>query len=252
MSRQRGSDLHPQALRLPQRARAGLFALAEELHAAGSDVTAGEAMRGLFLLALKIARGSAGVTAADVFCLAASNPSASCVRGALESFLWLLGIEPRTTPKFSSTPAPRAEERKTASKRSRRSLHSQALHLPKHVQVELESLAAELWNRGAFVTVGQTTRGLCLLAVEIVHGAAGTELADAFRLAASDPTVEGARRALVAVRLFLEGSPATNPDAPDDPPATTPSPPWFDDDATASDSDSGSCTPSQLPTPRAA
>jgi len=250
MSRHRGSDLHPQALRLPQRARASLFALAESLHTAGCDVTAGEAMRGLFLLALKLAGGSAGVTAADVFRLVARDPSAPCLRSALESFLWLLDIEPHATPKFSSAPATtRAEERKTASKRCR-SLHSQALRLPKHVQVELESLAAELWLPGALVTVAHATRGLSLLAVEIVRGAAGPELADAFRLAASDPTVEGARRALRAVRLFLEGLPATIPDAPDDAPTTTPTPPWFDDDGTTSDS--GSSPSSQTLTPRAA
>jgi arginine repressor len=237
MSKRHGSDLHSQALRLPQRARERLSALAKELHAAGYDLTAAQVTRGLCLLALELTLGRAGTTVAGVFRLAASDPTAPGVRSALDAFLWLLDVEPCTTPRF---PDAHAGERASTSKRARRDLHNQALRLPQRVRDQLESLAAELRVAGADVTAGEVARGLCLLALEIVHDAAGTEIAEVFRIAASDPTAEGTRRALKAVQSLLDGVPSTMPD-----------PPLLDDAAPTTRSEDSS-PPSTLPAARAA
>lgn len=237
MSKHCGSDLRPQSLRLPQRARDRLSALAVELHAAGCEVTAGEVARGLCQLALDLALGSAGATAAEPFRLAARDPSAPSVRCALDTFLWLIDVEPRTTPMFSNACA---VEKTNASNQNGQELNNQALRLPQPVRDQLESMAAELQVAKVRVTAGAAMRGLCLLALEIVYGVAGTEVAKAFRLAASDPSPEGARKALTAVQSLVDGVPSTMPD-----------PPSFNSDAPTLRS-GDSCPPSTIPDSRAA
>lgn len=112
--------------------------------------------------------------------------------------------------------------------------------MPKGVRDELETLAIELRAAGAPVTAAHVTRGLCWLALEILHRAAGTDIANAFRLAASDPSADGARAAFDAVQALLDGVPSTMPDPPplDEP---TPMTPRFD-----------STPPSTIPNARAA
>lgn len=221
MSKQPGSNLHAQALRLPKDARDRLTAVAEELDAAGFHVSAAEAARGLCLLALEIARGGGGATMADVFRLAASDPTAPCVRSALDALLWFLDVDPITKPVLRAVPA---GERTYAESLAGGELHNQALRVPRGVRDQLKTLADELRAAGARVTAAQATRGLCWLALEILDKAAGTGIANAFRLAASDPTTEGARTAFNAVQALLDGAPATTPDPPslEDPTPTTP------------------------------
>jgi hypothetical protein len=96
--------------------------------------------------------------------------------------------------------------------------------VPKGAREQLKTLAAELCAVGARVSAAQATRGLCLLALEILNRAAGTDIANAFRVAASDPTAKGARAAFNAVQARLNGVPSTTPDPPslDEPTPTTP------------------------------
>lgn len=221
MSKLPGSDLHAQALRLPDDARDRLSAVADKLRAAGFPVSAAAVARGLCLLALEIARGSGGATMANVFRLTARNPTANGMRRALDTLLWMLDVEPITKPFVRAV---RAGDRRDDESLAGGDLHNQALRVPKGVREQLETLAAELCAAGTRVTTAQATRGLCLLALEILHGTAGTALANAFRLAASDPTPEGARLALNAIHALFDGEPSMTPDPPslDDPTPTTP------------------------------
>jgi hypothetical protein len=143
------------------------------------------------------------------------------MRRALDTLLWMLDVEPITKPFVRAV---RAGDRRDDESLAGGELHNQALRVPKGVRKQLETLAAELCAAGTGVTTAQATRGLCLLALEILHGAAGTALANAFRVAASDPTPEGARAALNAVNALLDGEPSMTPDPPslDDPIPTTP------------------------------
>ena len=237
MTKRHGSELHPQALRLEERTRVRLSALADELCTAGCEVTPAEATRGLCLLALDLALGRAGASLADVVRLAASDPTPQGVHHALDALLWLLDLEPCTTPKLSEA---HAAERSSASKPARPDLHNQAIRLPQHSRDELKSLATELRAAGTNVKARKALRGLCLLALEIAFCAATKDLANAFRLAARNPTAEGVQRALEAVQSLLEGVPSTVPD-----------PPILEDDAPTSPSPT-SCPPSTIPTSRAA
>jgi hypothetical protein len=99
--RGRRRNLHSQALRLPQHARVDLDALTSELRAAGTYVSAAEAVRGLCLLALEIAIGGAGPDLATAFGVAARDPSAHGRHQALEAILQLVDGVPSTTPEPS-------------------------------------------------------------------------------------------------------------------------------------------------------
>lgn len=209
MSSRHGSDLHPQAFRLSRRARDRLSALATELLAAGFDVTAAEAARGLCLLALDLALGFAGADTAAAFRLAASDPTEVGIGKALDAFLNLLEVD---SAERRSLRDARSLEQTHTSGRARRALHTQALRLPQVVRDQFNALALELSADGADVTVGEATRGLFLLALDLAFGFAGTEATYAFRLAARDPTVEGASRALTEVRFLLDPVPSTTPD----------------------------------------
>ncbi|MBK8824799.1 MAG: hypothetical protein IPN58_19985 [Anaerolineales bacterium] len=92
------NTLQQQALRLPQRARDRLAGLAHRLGASGAPVKVAEAARGICLLALELARGAAGGSAANAACIAASDPVQRSVRNALGAFITLLDTEPVTTP----------------------------------------------------------------------------------------------------------------------------------------------------------
>ena len=217
MSKRPSSDLRQQALRLEPRAHELLSTLVNELHAAGDDVTAAEATRGLCMLALELAVGSAGDTIADVVCLAASEPTTPCVRRAVDALLWLLDLEPSTRPQRSKESI---HERTFAPMRSGLDLSNQALRLPPRALDQLKSLAAELRATGADTTAAKAARGLCLFGLDIIYAAPNTEVAKAFRIAAGDPTTEGTRRALEAIKALLDGVPSTVPDPrdPDDGP----------------------------------
>jgi hypothetical protein len=204
-------DLHSQALRISRRARDRMAALTTELRAAGSVVTGCEAARGLCLLALELALGFAGADAAKAFRLAAIEPSAPAVGRAVDAFLELLDVDDAETRSLEDA---RALELTFASGRTRRDLHTQALRLPRGVRDQLEAFAVALRAAGADVTVSEATRGLFLVALDLAFGFAGTEATRAFRLAASDPTAEGAQRALAEVRFLLESVPSTTPDPP--------------------------------------
>jgi hypothetical protein len=143
------------------------------------------------------------------------------MRRALDTLLWMLDVEPITKPFVRAV---RAGDRRYDESVSDGELLNQALRVPKDVREQLETLAAELCAAGTRVTAAQATRGLCLLALEILHGAAGTALANTFRLAASDPTPEGARTALNAIHALVDGELSMTPDPPsvDDPTPTTP------------------------------
>ncbi|MEP7125822.1 MAG: hypothetical protein ABJE95_33130 [Byssovorax sp.] len=222
MSKRPSSDLRQQALRLEPRAHELLSALVNELHAAGDDITAAEATRGLCMLALQLARGSAGDTVADVVRLTASDPTTPCVRRAVDTLLWLLDLEPSTRPQRSKEPT---HEQNVAPMRSGLDLANQALRLPPRALDQLKSLAAELRATGADTTAAKAARGLCLFGLDLIYAAPSTEVAKAFRIAAGDPTTEGTRRALEAIQSLLDGVPSTVPDPfdPDDEPTTTPS-----------------------------
>jgi hypothetical protein len=211
MSIRHDSELHPQALRVSRRTRDRLALLATELLAAGSVVTPAEAARGLCLLALDLALGFAGADAANAFRLAAIDPALHGVGRAVDAFVALLDLD---SAEMRSIQDARALERTFASGRVRRDLHTQALRLPQRVRDQLEAFATELRANGADVTVGEATRGLVLVALDLAFGFAGTEATHAFRLAASDPSAEGVQRALTEIGFLLEPVPSTTPDPP--------------------------------------
>lgn len=219
MIKRRGPDLRQQALRLPERALEDLSALARELRATGSEVTVAQATRGLCLLALELALGQAGTTAAEAFRLAASDPTALCVGIAVDKFLWLFDVEPSTT-RFPPNTHPGG--RFYASDRSDRGLACQGLRVPQRVRDQLETLTEDLRAAGAEVTAAEATRGLCLVALYVIHRASDTEVANAFRVAARHPTAEGVRRALRGIRYLLNGAPSTMPPVVDDEAPTVP------------------------------
>lgn len=209
-----GSELHSQGLRLPPHARERIARLASELSAAGARVTPGAATRGLCLLALSLARGAAGSAAAEAFRTAASAESK--VRGAVAAFVLLLDVAittKRTPADPEPTPARGGDHRHTP-QQSCRGLPNQALRLPRDARDELDALVRELSAPGGEVTPTEAVRGLCLLAVELADGAAGAEVMEAFRIAAADPTPQGTRRAVDALRLLLDGEPSTTPEPP--------------------------------------
>lgn len=210
MSRPSEPELYSQALRLPEHTRAYISDFAEKLHDAGCDVTAAQVARGLCRLALDLALGNAGVVVAGVFRLVAGCPTARHVRSAFGTLVWLCNVKPCTTPRFVDAPA---DVPPPALKRTRQDLHNQALRLTRDMRARLEFLATEIKGAGVDVTAAEVTRGLCLLAVEILHGAADTHVAKAFRIAASDPTEEGARKALMAVQSLVDGDPPTGPES---------------------------------------
>ena len=219
------NTLQQQALRLPQRARDRLAGLAHRLGASGAPVKVAEAARGICLLALELARGAAGGSAANAACIAASDPVQRSVRNALGAFITLLDTEPVTTP--MERDRERGEERARAGAAlhhlptpERRDLHTQALRLPEQARSDLAALAAALRAAGASVTAAEAMRGLCLLALEIADGAAGPELSEAFEIAARDSTASGMCRALDAVRQLLDGVPSTTPEPPPPTPPT--------------------------------
>jgi hypothetical protein len=82
--------LYNQALRLPHRALSYLKELTTALRAAGAQVSAAEALRGLCLLALAIADGDAGDECSAAFCIAARDSTAQGQRRALEAVQRLL------------------------------------------------------------------------------------------------------------------------------------------------------------------
>jgi len=202
----RGSDLDPQGLRLPQHARERLARLADHLCATGTRVSAAEATRGLCLLAIELVRGGAGAAAAEAFRAAAGAPGN--VRDALDAFVLFVDADVPTIRASADHECLLAEER------SDDDLVNQALRLPRRARDELDVLARELSAAGTRVTATKATRGLCLLAVELVDGAAGSEVAEAFGIAAGDPTPEGVHRAVEALGALLDGAPSTMPDPP--------------------------------------
>jgi hypothetical protein len=115
MSRRHGSDLYPQALRLPQHARDRLVRLAVHLGASGPQVKVAQATRGLCLLALDLARGTAGSELAAAVRVAASDPAQASVRNALGAIVILLDSVASTMPVRSE---PAANQTRTAGRPS--------------------------------------------------------------------------------------------------------------------------------------
>jgi hypothetical protein len=214
MSAQHGSDLYPQALRLPQHARDRLARLAVHLGASGPQVKVAQVTRRLCLLALGLARGEAGHDVAAALRLAASDPAQASVRNALAAIVTLLDSDASTMPVQSE---PAANETRKAARPStrrghRRNLHTQALRLPQHARADLDALTTELCAAGSVVSAAEAMRGLCLLALELAIGGAGAEFSAAFCVAARDPTAEGRQQALEAIRQLVNGVPSTTPE----------------------------------------
>lgn len=196
------SDLSNHGLRLPFRARHRLNVLAAELRVFGYSVSAGSAVRGLCLLALNVLDGGAGHDTARALRIPAVDPTWSGVyRGlrALRSLLDLDEGEPSTVRVVSARKAARGVR-----PRYREPLQTQALRLPSYAHARIEAVADELHAAGALATTHGVVRGLCLIAVQIADGAAGDELAAAFRCAASNPTEEGVRHAMELIRSVLD------------------------------------------------
>lgn len=221
MSRRHGSDLNPEALnpqslRIPEHACERLATFARRLSTPDAEVSAAEATRGICLLALHVALGAAGTDAAEAFRIAARDPALPGVREGLNAFTSLLDGEPSTIPIRVDEGGPHARpgERAHRQQRARQPLRNQALRLPQPARDDLEALAKGLCAGGANVKAGEVMRGLCLLALEIVEGAAGAEVANAFCVAAIDATSEGTRRAIRELQLLLDGEPSTMPDPP--------------------------------------
>jgi hypothetical protein len=226
MGNRRGSDLCIQGLRLPKNERDRLAALASHLRAHGSapvaEARVAEIARGLCALALEIAHGASGRQVADAFRVAATFPNAVGVRTALSSVLALLGVDPIAPVRAAAGAAARSQTKRTNSPRARSgALVNQALRLPHRARDQLRALVAELAGAGVDATPTGVMRGLCLLALELADGAAGADAEGAFRCAACDPTPEGMRRALEAIRQGLDG-PTTMPDPPTTEGATSP------------------------------
>ena len=209
MNNGHGSELDTQALRLPQRARERLAALANRLSASGPPLKTAEATRGLCLITLDLACGAAGNGAAEAVRIAASDPAPASVRNALGAIAALVDSEPRTTPMRDDPAAGARFPRLTG---RRRNLHNQALRLPHRARGDLKALTAECRAAGAHVSAAEAIRGLCSLALEIADGGAGDEFSAAFCIAARDPTAQGEQRALEAVQRLLDGAPSTTPE----------------------------------------
>lgn len=217
MRNRHGFPLRVQALRLPPHARDRLTALTIRLRASGADVAAAKVARGLCALALELASGRVGTATAAAFGIAASDPAA--VRSAVNAFVLLLDTEPPTVPLPADVGAtrPREGRRSRARRRLRLPLDVQALRLLEPAQADLDALA-----RGAGVKPAEAMRGLCLLALELVSGAAGAEVADAMCIAAIDPTPAGSQRAIEALRALLDGPPTIPaPSVAEPPPPST-------------------------------
>jgi hypothetical protein len=87
------------------------------------------------------------------------------------------------------------------SKRLAPDLRVQALRLPREGRALLDALVHDLnGSRSNRSSAGAVTRGLVLLALHCGQGIAGPRLAQAFRLAASDPTEQGVHEALEVLR----------------------------------------------------
>ena len=86
-------------------------------------------------------------------------------------------------------------------------LRVQALRLPGSARALLDVLVRKL-NGGESdrTSGGAVTRGLVLLALYCEKGRGGTRLAQAFRLAASDPTEQGVRKALEELRQATDAT----------------------------------------------
>ena len=86
-------------------------------------------------------------------------------------------------------------------------LRVQALRLPRNgralLKVLVQNLNGSESNRSS---AGAVTRGLVLLALHCEKGIAGPRLAQAFRLAASDPTEQGVRKALEELRQATDAT----------------------------------------------
>ena len=95
------------------------------------------------------------------------------------------------------------------SRRHGSDLHSQGLRLPQHARERIARLAGELCAAGTPVAPAATTRGLCMLALCLARGAAGSVAADAFRAAASAHTKVGG--ALTSFVLLLDVGITTTP-----------------------------------------
>ncbi len=81
------------------------------------------------------------------------------------------------------------------------SLAVQPLRLPPTGRAMLDALVQNLNDSYSTRSSGRSAaRGLVLLALFCEQGSGGTHLAQAFRLAASDPTEQGVRKALGALR----------------------------------------------------
>src|SRR5262245_38483695 len=132
MSKRSSSDLRCQALRLPQRVRDRLEALANALHAAGTDATAASITRGLCVCALDLAHGAVGHEVAAAFRVAAGDSTQEGVQSALEALLTLLDVEPPTKRMRSRIEGAQSPpgKRPDPPKPPHRTLHSQALRLP--------------------------------------------------------------------------------------------------------------------------
>lgn len=195
-----GSPLIPQGFRLTRHDRDRLTALAIRLRAAGANVTAATVARGLCLLALDLATGAVDVATAEACRLAARDPASA--RDAVNTFVFLLDVEPPTTPMSANARAlhPRENLRNCARERSRPTLQTQALRLPQQARAELADAAG--------VSATEAMRGLGTLALDLASGAAGAEIANAVLIAASDPTPEGIDDALRSFRSLLGGGPA--------------------------------------------
>jgi hypothetical protein len=112
---------------------------------------------------------------------------------------------------------PKKIERKIDSE----SLRPQGVRLPQGARVSLDTFANELRRAfGSRSTSSEVARGLCMLALQLSHGAGGPKLARAFRLAASDPTDEGVQKAL---RELDEQDSSPEPERTERTPPTRPS-----------------------------
>lgn len=80
-------------------------------------------------------------------------------------------------------------------------LQPRALQISRRARDRIAALATELLAAGSVVTPAGAARGLCLLALDLALGFAGGDAANAFRLAAIDPSAPALGR---AVDAFLE------------------------------------------------
>jgi hypothetical protein len=83
-------------------------------------------------------------------------------------------------------------------------LQPQGLRISRRARDRLDALATELLAAGFVVTPAAAARGLCLLALDLAFGAAGADAANAFRLAAIDPSAPAVGRAVYAFLALLD------------------------------------------------